>query len=152
MKPYAYPVFALFSSMQVSAQPQSKLPNVVILAKRINELAANPDVEVEYYHSILRKHTVQTKFDINQVNSLPKVDILYGYANMNPVLPDAVVNDKTQGVVIAGVGNGNLYPTVEARVKDITRKGVIVVRSSCTGSGRVTLNSETDDAARWEQL
>ncbi|WP_343304680.1 type II asparaginase [Chitinophaga niabensis] len=105
------------------------------------------DGKVEYYHSILRKHTVQTEFDISQVNSLPKVDILYGYANMNPVLLEAVVNDKAQGVVIAGVGNGNLYPTVEARVKDITRKGVIIVRSSRTGSGRVTLNSETDDAA-----
>ncbi|MRG46647.1 type II asparaginase [Chitinophaga sp. SYP-B3965] len=105
------------------------------------------DGKVEYYHSILRKHTIQTEFDISQVNSLPKVDILYGYANMNPVLLEAVVNDKAQGVVIAGVGNGNLYPTVEKRVKEITRKGVVVVRSSRTGSGRVTLNSETDDAA-----
>ncbi|RPE13491.1 type II asparaginase [Chitinophaga lutea] len=105
------------------------------------------DGKVEYYHAILRKHTVQTEFDISQVNSLPKVDILYGYANMNPVLLDALVKDKAQGIIIAGVGNGNLYPTVERQVKNITRTGVVVVRSSRTGSGRVTLHSETDDAA-----
>ena len=105
------------------------------------------DGTVAYYHKILRKHTVETEFDISQVNTLPKVDILYGYANMNPVLVDALVKDKAQGIVVAGVGNGNLYPTVEQRVKNVTHSGIVVVRSSRTGSGRVTLNAETDDAA-----
>lgn len=105
------------------------------------------DGKVEYYHRIIRKHTHQTEFDVSKVNSLPKVDILYGYANTNPVLVDALVKDGAQGIVIAGVGNGNLYPTVEARVKQITRQGVAVVRSNRTGSGRVLLNAETDDAA-----
>ncbi len=63
------------------------------------------------------------------------------------MLVDALVKDGAQGIVIAGVGNGNLYPTVEERVKQITRQGIVVVRSNRTGSGRVLLNAETDDAA-----
>lgn len=105
------------------------------------------DGKVEFYHRIIRKHTNQTEFDVTNVKTLPKVDILYGYANTNPVLVDALVKDHVQGIVIAGVGNGNLYPTVEAKVKEITRKGMMVVRSSRTGSGRVLMNAETDDAA-----
>ncbi|MGX5818042.1 type II asparaginase [Chitinophaga lutea] len=105
------------------------------------------DGKVEYYHKSIRKHTTETEFDVSGVQSLPKVDILYGYANMNPTLVDALVKDKVQGIVIAGVGNGNLYPTVEERVKQITRDGIVVVRSSRTGSGRVTLDAETDDKA-----
>ncbi len=70
---------------------------------------------MEFCHAILRKHTAQTEFDVSQVNSLPKVDILYGYANMNPVLPAALVKDKAQGIVVAGVGNGNLYPPLNSK-------------------------------------
>ncbi|WP_143309272.1 type II asparaginase [Chitinophaga vietnamensis] len=103
------------------------------------------DGKVAWYHTILRKHTTETEFDISQVNALPKVDILYGYANMNAALVDCLVNDGAKGIVIAGVGNGNLYPTVATRVKAATAGGVVVVRSSRTGSGRVTLQAETDD-------
>ncbi|MCW3464087.1 type II asparaginase [Chitinophaga nivalis] len=103
------------------------------------------DGKVSWYHSILRKHTIDTEFDISQVTALPKVDILYGYANMDASLVDCLLSAGTKGIVIAGVGNGNLYPTVAVKVREATSKGIPVVRASRTASGRVTLQGETDD-------
>jgi len=103
------------------------------------------DGKVAWYSLSLRKHTTQTEFDISNVDKLPKVDILYGYSNVDPNLVDALVNDGTKGIVIAGVGNGNLYPAVEERVKAAVKKGVVVVRSSRVMSGRTTMDAETDD-------
>lgn len=105
------------------------------------------DGKVAWYHATLRKHTTQTIFDVSQVNELPKVDILYGYSNPDPTLVDCLVNNGTKGIVIAGVGNGNLYPTVETKVKQATAKGIVVVRAARVASGRVTLNGETNDKA-----
>jgi L-asparaginase len=104
------------------------------------------DGKVAWYHDILRKHTIDSEFDITNVDALPKVDILYGYSNMDPGMVDCQVSAGSKGIVIAGVGNGNLYPTVATRVKAATRQGIVVVRSSRAGSGRVTLHGETDDA------
>ncbi|SHL63440.1 asparaginase [Chitinophaga jiangningensis] len=105
------------------------------------------DGKVAWYHATLRKHTTQTIFDVSNVNELPKVDILYGYSNPDPTLMDCLMNNGTKGIVIAGVGNGNLYPTVETKVKQATAKGIVVVRAARVPSGRVTLNGETDDKA-----
>ncbi|MBV8253487.1 MAG: type II asparaginase [Chitinophaga sp.] len=105
------------------------------------------DGKVSWYHSALRKHTTQSVFDVMHVNELPKVDILYGYSNPDPTLMDCLINNGTKGIIIAGVGNGNIYPTVEKKVKEATAKGIVVVRASRAVSGRVTLNGETDDKA-----
>ncbi|RAJ81818.1 L-asparaginase [Chitinophaga dinghuensis] len=105
------------------------------------------DGKVSWYHSVLRKHTTQSVFDVMHVDELPKVDILYGYSNPDPTLMDCLMNNGTKGIIIAGVGNGNLYPTVEKKVKEATAKGIVVVRASRAVSGRVTLNGETDDKA-----
>jgi L-asparaginase len=103
------------------------------------------DGKVAWYHSSLRKHTTESVFDVSNVSELPKVDILYGYSNADPALVDCLVNNGTRGIVIAGVGNGNIYPTVETKVREAVTRGVIVVRASRAESGRVTLNGETND-------
>ncbi len=42
----------------------------------------------------LGRPTPETEFDISQVNTLPKADILYDYSNKNPAPADALVKDK----------------------------------------------------------
>ncbi|RAJ01612.1 L-asparaginase [Chitinophaga skermanii] len=103
------------------------------------------DGKVAWYNMPLRKHTLDAEFDITNVTELPKVDIVYGYSNLDPAAFNAFVNSGSKGIVIAGVGNGNLYPALEAPIKAATAKGIAVVRSSRVGSGRVTLDAETDD-------
>ena len=52
------------------------------------------------------KHTTQSEFSIDGLDVLPKVDIVYAYANMGRELIDAAVKAGAKGIVVAGVGNG----------------------------------------------
>ena len=50
-----------------------------------------------------------------------------------------------KGIVLAGVGDGNSTDAVIAALSDAAKKGVVVVRSSRTGSGLVVRNVEVND-------
>src|SRR6185312_7896104 len=62
----------------------------------------------DYYSSPSWKHTTQSEFDISDVTKLPRVDIIYGDVDMSPDLIDCSVRNGAKGIVIAGVGNGNM--------------------------------------------
>jgi L-asparaginase len=73
------------------------------------------------------------------------VDIIYAHAGMSSDLIDAAVTNGAKGLVIAGVGDGNMTtPAVDA-VKRAIAKGVVVVRSSRVGEGIIRRNIELDD-------
>lgn len=97
--------------------------------------------KIRYYRGSTRKHTYNSVFSVDKLEDLPRVDIIYGHANNGP---DVCCGAK--GIVHAGVGNGNLYPETMAGLIEASKKGVLVVRSSRVGSGRVTLDAEIDDA------
>ena len=91
------------------------------------------------------KHTAQSEFDITNVTQLPRVDILYAYLDMSPDLIDASAANGAKGIVIAGVGNGNMTAaSVEAAARAV-KKGVVVVRSSRVATGSVGRNVEIKD-------
>lgn len=100
-----------------------------------------------FYHQPVRKHTVDTEFDITNLTSLPQVDIAYGYANMGPVVVDALVGAGAKGIVHAGVGDGSLAAKVVPALKAARAKGVIVVRASRIGQGILARNGEANDDA-----
>jgi L-asparaginase len=73
------------------------------------------------------------------------VDIVYAHAGMSPDLIDAAVANGAKGLIIAGVGDGNMTtPALEA-VRKAIAKGVVVVRSSRVGDGFIRRNIEVDD-------
>jgi L-asparaginase len=77
------------------------------------------------------------QFDISAVRVFPRVDIAYSYAGADSVVIDALVAAGAKGLVIAGVGRGNM-PAEQARaVERASKQGVIVVAATRTGSGRV---------------
>ncbi|NIB38456.1 asparaginase [Pseudomaricurvus alkylphenolicus] len=84
-------------------------------------------------------------FDVSGVDSLPSTEIAYGYAGASPAAVSAFAEIGVKGIVYAGVGNGNLFPAVESALARMRQLGVIVVRSSRVGSGRVIRNAEVDD-------
>ena len=46
---------------------------------------------------------------------LPRVDILYAHANMDADLIDAAIKNGAKGIVVAGVGDGNMTkPALDA--------------------------------------
>jgi L-asparaginase len=99
----------------------------------------------DFYNSPQWKHTTATEFEIATVNELPRVDILYAYADMSADLIDASVNNGAKGIVIAGVGNGNMNKVSLQAVASAAKKGVVVVRSSRVVTGTVGRNVEVND-------
>ena len=62
----------------------------------------------DWYNNPPWKHTSQSEFDISNVTKLPRVDVIFADVDMSPDLIDASVNAGAKGIVIAGVGNGNM--------------------------------------------
>jgi L-asparaginase len=103
------------------------------------------DNRPHFYRAPLRKHTVETEFDISKLDSLPKVDIVYGYANATRVPVDALVAAGAKGIIHAGVGDGSLHADVKPALVEARKKGVIIVRASRVGSGILARNGEAND-------
>ncbi len=58
---------------------------------------------------------------------------------------DAALAAGAQGIVLAGVGDGNAAAAMIEALSAAAKKGVVVVRSSRVGSGTVARNVELDD-------
>jgi L-asparaginase len=98
-----------------------------------------------FVRSPARAHTTATPFAVTAGQILPRVDVIYAHAGMSPDLIDAAVANGAKGLVIAGVGDGNLTsPALEA-VKRAIAKGAVIVRSSRVGEGVVRRNIEVAD-------
>jgi L-asparaginase len=72
------------------------------------------------------------------------VDIIFASEDMSPDLINAAANGA-KGIVIAGVGNGNMNAASVAAAANAVKKGVVVVRSSRVATGLVGRNVELND-------
>ncbi len=84
-------------------------------------------------------------FSVSGVKSLPRVDVIYMHANFSADMIDSAVANGAKGLVIAGVGNGNMTGDALEAVKRAIKQGVIVVRSSRVPTGATGRNVEVND-------
>jgi L-asparaginase len=92
-----------------------------------------------------KKHTSQSEFSVERLQKLPEVDILYAHANMDPGLIQAAIAGGADGLVIAGVGDGNMTkPALDVLAK-AAESGTAVVRSTRLPEGLVLRNNEVND-------
>ncbi|WP_373446997.1 type II asparaginase [Saccharibacillus sp. O23] len=101
---------------------------------------------VFFYNESTRKHTTESVFDVTNLTSLPQVDILYEYQNNGSYFYNAAVAAGAKGIVVAGSGNGSMSSASSKGAAEAAGKGVVVVRSTRTGSGVVTHSSSDDKA------
>jgi L-asparaginase len=73
------------------------------------------------------------------------VDIVYADVDMPSDLIDASVERGAKGIVIAGVGNGNMTKAALDACARASKKGVVVVRSTRVATGTVGRNVEVND-------
>jgi L-asparaginase len=102
---------------------------------------------VRLFRNPTRRHTILSALSAKNLTALPRVDILYAYAGMPPDLVEACITLGARGVVVAGVGNGNIPRGVTNALRLATRAGIVVVRSSRVISGEVARNIEVHDDA-----
>lgn len=105
----------------------------------------------------LKKHTTQSVFDVTKLDRLPKVGIMYSYANIEAdvVTPFLDKANGYDGLIHAGLGNGNYHKNIFPSLLQARKQGILVVRSSRLPTGPTTLYDEVDDekyefVASWE--
>ena len=121
------------TSLQTFHSPNRGVCGIVLFGK------------ARFYSPPVPRHTSGSAFAGNVPDALPKVFIVYAHANVGKEQVDAAVAAGAQGIVLAGVGDGNATaPMIEA-LSAAAKKGIVVVRSSRVGSGTVARNVELDD-------
>src|SRR3989449_2862526 len=100
---------------------------------------------VYFYDPLATKHSSASVFSVDGLSELPRVEIFYAHANMGREYIDHCVALKCQGIVLAGVGDGNATKAAVSGLQDAVKRGVAVVRSSRTNSGITDRNVELND-------
>ena len=86
--------------------------------------------DIEWYRSPVGKNTTTSDFSVDKTTVLPRVDIIMATENMDGALINAAAAAGAKGIVIAGVGNGNMTePALDALAAQ-AKKGIVCVRSS----------------------
>jgi len=100
---------------------------------------------VEWFDEVPRAARRPLRFDVGGLEALPRVDILHAHANMSVDLIDAALAGGARGIVVAGVGAGNMSARAIDRLGRAAAAGVAVVRSSRVVAAMVLRNHELDD-------
>ena len=101
--------------------------------------------KVSYNMESLKRHTTKSEFDVTNLDKLPKVGIVYSYSNVDADVMTPFLNGGYQGIVHAGVGNGNIHQNLFPMLEKARKQGILVVRSSRVPTGPTTLDAEVDD-------
>ncbi len=104
--------------------------------------------KVSFYRTSTKRHSSHSEFDVSQLKTLPKVDILYSYVEPNSAMIHALITSGVKGIVFAGSGAGTLSSIEKTAVKEVlslpAASRPVLVRSSRTGNGRVVGREEYD--------
>jgi L-asparaginase len=106
---------------------------------------------VVYFNQITERHNDQVEFDVSKVTQLPRVDVIWVYQGASGDLIKAAVDNGAKGIVIAVAGAGATSGTQPEGLEYAASKGVFIVTSTRTGSGRIAPPQRGGDAARDDQ-
>ncbi|MGH7833072.1 MAG: asparaginase [Candidatus Binatia bacterium] len=93
---------------------------------------------VTFYRVPSRKHTVASEFDVENIEALPRVDIIYTASGTDGVLIDAAVERaKSEGLVIAVSPTGAPAPGMKEALRRAAGAGIPVVYANRGGHDRL---------------
>src|SRR3989344_3564501 len=103
-----------------------------------------------WFRAPVKRHTMQSEFNIDDIKALPAVDIVYGYSNMNTTGIEAYGKAGVKALIHAGTGNGSVAAQAVDSLKALRAAGVQIVRSARVPDGFVLRNAEQpDDKYDW---
>jgi len=97
---------------------------------------ADPD-KVVFYREPTRRHTDGSEFAGMDFPTLPPVEVFYAYTDAPGYVIDAAVDHGVKGLVVDGTGAGSPTVSETEALKRAQAKGVVVVITTRTRSGRV---------------
>jgi glutamin-(asparagin-)ase len=103
-----------------------------------------------WFRYLAKRHTTYSEFNIDEIDTLANVQIVYGAGSIDPAIYDAAVANGAKALIHAGTGNGSVANYAVDTLKKIRASGVQVIRSSRVGEGFVLRNAEQpDDKNDW---
>ena len=99
----------------------------------------------EFYRQPIGRHTVNSEFSVGPNTVLPRVDIVMAHENMDGKMIEDAAANGAKGIVVAGVGNGNMTASALKALSAQARKGIVAVRSSRVTTGQVGRDVEVND-------
>lgn len=99
----------------------------------------------------VKRHTMNSEFDIKNISSLPRVDIAYGYGNVDDTAYKAFGQAGAKAIIQAGTGNGSVAARVVPSLQALRKEGVQIIRSSHVNQGGFVLRNaeQPDDKYDW---
>ncbi|HWF84558.1 MAG TPA: asparaginase [Vicinamibacterales bacterium] len=92
---------------------------------------------VVFYRKPVKRGMAQSEFDVSALAHLPRVDVILVYQGADGNLIKAAADAGAQGIVIAGAGAGATSGTQREGEIAAVKKGVVLVTTTRTGSGRI---------------
>jgi glutamin-(asparagin-)ase len=104
-----------------------------------------------WFRAPVKRHNNGSEFDIDKIDTLPPVEIVYGYGNMNDGAFKTFADQGVKAIVQAGTGNGSVADRIVPVLRDLhDNKGIQIIRSSRIAGGFVIRNAEQpDDKYDW---
>lgn len=98
-----------------------------------------------------KRHTVNSEFDIDKIDSLPAVGIAYGHGNVADTAYKALAASGAKAIIHAGTGNGSVAKTVVPALRELRGQGVQIIRSSHVNAGGLVIRNaeQPDDQYDW---
>lgn len=135
-----------------TARDVAKLTNIKTnaFASQWGPLGMVVEGKTYWFRAPVKRHTKASEFNIEQINELPAVDIVYGYGNVPTTAIEALDKAGVQAIIHAGTGNGSVANRIVPKLQELRAKGTVIVRSSRIPAGFVLRNAEQpDDKYDW---
>jgi L-asparaginase len=92
---------------------------------------------VVFFSQIAQRHNARVEFDVSRIAALPRVDVVLVYQGASGDLIKAAVDSGAKGLVMATAGAGATSGTQNEGLTYAAQKGVFIVTTTRTGSGRI---------------
>ncbi|WGT61883.1 asparaginase [Variovorax paradoxus] len=103
-----------------------------------------------WFRAPVKRHTMNSEFDIDSINTLPAVEIAMGYEGVSSIAIDAFAKSGVKAIVHGGTGNGSVANRIVPNLQKARTDGAIIIRSSRVPDGFVIRNAEQpDDKYDW---
>ncbi|MES1161943.1 MAG: type II asparaginase [Rhizobacter sp.] len=103
-----------------------------------------------WFRAPVKRHTMNSEFDIEKIDALPMVSIVYGSGEMGTAMAEAAGKAGAKAIIHAGTGNGSVPNYEVDTLKSLRASGVQIIRSARVPDGFVLRNSEQpDDKYDW---
>jgi glutamin-(asparagin-)ase len=103
-----------------------------------------------WFRAPVKRHTMNSEFDIDKITALPPVEIAMGYEGVASTAIDALGKSGIKALIHAGTGNGSVADRIVPNLQKVREGGVVVIRSARVPDGFVIRNAEQpDDKYDW---